>query len=110
MISSLNGTNNPQYIYNYIYQQFIIIKNSNSFNTYTLISPSDLILISNIIMDCVDNMGDLSSLYINKLNNVSISSINTSHLNKIIILHDELFEKIYNFNNIFIRLKTFLLC
>jgi hypothetical protein len=102
MIYNLNVNNNPnpQDIYNYIYQQFITIKNSNSFNTYTLIPPSDLILISNIIMECVDKMGDLSSLYINKLNNSQISNINISHLNKIITLHDELFKQIYNFNNI----------
>ena len=64
---SLNGTNNPQDIYNYIYQQFIMIKNSNSFITYTILSSSDLVLISNIIMECIDKMGDLSTIYINKL-------------------------------------------
>ena len=102
MISSvnLNGTNNPHDIYNYIYQQFITIKNSNSFNTYTIISPSDLILISNIIMECIDKLGDLSSIYINKLNNSNISSINMTYLTKMSSIHDNLFDKIYKFNNI----------
>ena len=102
MISSinLNRTNNHNDIYNYIYQQFITIKNSNSFNTYTIISPSDLILISNIIMECIDKLGDLSTIYINKLNNSNISSINMTYLTKMLSIHDNLFEKIYTFNNI----------
>ena len=102
MISSINinRTNNHNDIYNYIYQQFITIKNSNSFNTYTIISPSDLILISNIIMECIDKLGDLSTIYINKLNNSNILSINITYLTKMLSIHDDLFNKIYTFNNI----------
>jgi hypothetical protein len=98
MIPSINL--NYLDIYYYIYQQFITIKNSNSFNTYTLIPPTDLLIISNVIIDCIDKMGDLSSIYINKLNNTNISSANLIYLNKIVNIHDELLEKIYNFNNI----------
>ena len=45
-----NRTQNPLDTYNYVYQQFISIKNSNSFNTFTILQPSDLILINNDLL------------------------------------------------------------
>lgn len=85
-------------VYNYIQTQFTIIKNLNAFTTYSIIPGKDLITISNIIMDCIEKLGDTSALYIRKINDVNISSITIDQLQKMQQTHDELIITIKKFN------------
>ena len=89
---------NPFEIYNHVQTQFLTIKNLNSFQTYTIISSNDLIIISNILTDCVDQLGDVSALYISKINNSNISVLTVDQLQKMHQLHNELIETIKKFN------------
>lgn len=90
----------PFDVYNFIHSQIICIKNISSFSNYSIISPSDLISISNIIFDCVEKLSDTSALYIKKLNDSNISSKNINNLHEMYCLHNELLERLYKFNTI----------
>jgi hypothetical protein len=91
---------NPFATYNHVETQFISIKNLNSFQNYTMISSNDLITMSNIISECVENLGDISVFYINKTNNSTISVHTVDQLQKMYQLHNELIDSINKFSSI----------
>lgn len=91
---------NPFAIYNHVETQFTTIKNLNSFQMYTMILSNDLIIISNIISECVEQLGDLSAFYINKTNNSTISVHTVDQLQKMYQLHNELIDSINKFSMI----------
>jgi hypothetical protein len=86
--------------YNYVENQFISIKNQNSFQNYTIISSNDLIIISNIITECVENLGNLSAFYVSKINNSKLSVHTVDQLQKMLQLHDDLINNINKFGSI----------
>ncbi len=88
----------PFDVYNHIQSQFISIKNLNAFTTYTAIPANDLITISNITMDCVERLGDVSALYIKKTHDSNISVVTVDQLQKMHQTHNELISTIKKFN------------
>jgi hypothetical protein len=88
----------PFNIYNYVQSHFISIKNLNSFQAYTIISSNDLIIISNIISDCIDQLGNISVLYISKTNDSKISVHTVDQLHKMYQLHNDLIDNISKFS------------
>ena len=100
MFASSSVKVNPFDYYNHVETQFISIKNLNSFQNYTLISSNDLITMSNIISECVENLGDISVFYINKTNNSTISVHTVDQLQKMYQLHNELIDSINKFSMI----------
>lgn len=89
---------NPFDIYNHVQTQFTSIKNLNSFQIYTIISSNDLIIISNIISDCIDQLGNISVLYISKTNDSKISVHTVDQLHKMYQLHNDLIDNISKFS------------
>lgn len=100
MFTSSSVKVNPFDYYNCVETQFISIKNLNSFQNYTMISSNDLITISNIVTNCVENLGDISALYISKINNSKISVHTVDQLQKMLLLHDDLIDNINKFSSI----------
>ena len=100
MFASSSVKVNPFDYYNHVETQFISIKNLNSFQNYTMISSNDLITMSNIISECVENLGDISVFYINKTNNSTISVHTVDQLQKMYQLHNELIDSINKFSMI----------
>lgn len=100
MFASSSVKVNPFDYYNHVETQFISIKNLNSFQNYTMISSNDLITISNIVTNCVENLGDISALYISKINNSKISVHTVDQLQKMLLLHDDLIDNINKFSSI----------
>ena len=100
MFASSSVKVNPFDYYNHVETQFISIKNLNSFQNYTMISSNDLITMSNIISECVENLGDISVFYINKTNNSTISVHTVDQLQKMYQLHNELIDSINKFSSI----------
>lgn len=97
MFSSNSVKVSPFEIYNHVQTQFTSIKTLNSFQTYTIISSNDLITISNIVSDCVHQLGDISALYISKINDSNISVHTVDQLQKMYLLHNELIDNINKF-------------
>ena len=91
---------NPFDYYNHVETQFISIKNLSSFQNYTIISSCDLIIMSNIITECVDNLGNMSAFYISKINNSKLSVHTVDQLQKMLLLHDDLIDNITKFSSI----------
>lgn len=89
---------NPFDIYNHVQTHFTSIKNLNSFQIYTIISSTDLIIISNIISDCIDQLGNISVLYISKTNDSKISVHTVDQLHKMYQLHNDLIDNISKFS------------
>ncbi len=100
MFASNSVKVHPFEYYNHIETQFISIKNLNSFQNYTIISSNDLIVMSNIITECVENLGNLSAFYISKINNSKISVHTVDQLQKMLLLHDDLIDNINKFSSI----------
>ena len=50
----------PFDVYNTVQANFTSIKNLGCFTNYTAIPPNDLITISNITMDCIDKLSEMS--------------------------------------------------
>jgi hypothetical protein len=84
--------------YNTVQTNFTNIKNLSSFTSYGMIQPNDLIGISNITMDCIDKLGDISALLTKKVNDPSVSVVTNEQLQKMQELHKELIDKISDFN------------
>jgi len=97
---------NPFDYYNHVETQFISIKNLSSFQNYTIISSNDLIIMSNIINNCVENLGDISALYVSKINNSKISVHTVDQLQKMLLLHDDLIDNITKFSSISLDITT----
>ena len=95
-ISTIGKTNYFD-VYNYIQTQFTSIKNLNAFKTFTVIPTNDLITISNILMDCVERLGDISAFYIKKTNDQNISVATVDQLQKMYQIHNELIILISKF-------------
>ncbi len=96
-ISTIIKTN-PFDVYNHIQTQFITIKNLNAFALYRAIPDNELITISNTVMDCVERLGDVSALYIKKINDSSISVLTIDQLQKMQQIHNDLIATIKKFN------------
>lgn len=91
---------NPFDVYNHIQTQFNTIKNCNAFTNYSIIPPNELIGISNITLDCVEKLSEVSSLYIKKMHDSTLSVVTIEQLGKMLDIHNELLEKLYKFNGI----------
>ena len=91
---------NPFGVYNHIQVQFNTIKSCDAFINYLIIPPAELIGISNITLDCVEKLGEVSSLYIKKIHDPSLSVVTVDQLSKMLEIHNELLEKLYKFNSI----------
>jgi hypothetical protein len=87
-------------VYNYVQSQFTAIKNCDTFLNFTVISPTELVSINNITLDCIDKLSDISSLYIKKIHDSSISIVTIDQINKMSEFHNELLDKLYKFNAI----------
>jgi hypothetical protein len=97
---------NPFDYYNHVETQFISIKNLNSFQNYTIILSNDLIVMSNIITECVDNLGNMSAFYISKINNSKLSVHTVDQLQKMLQLHDDLIDSINKFSSISLDISS----
>ena len=89
---------NPFDIYNTVQANFTSIKNLACFVNYTMIAPNDLITISNITLDCVDKLGEMSVLFVKKTNDSSISVSTIEKLQRMKEIHDEMINHINKFN------------
>jgi hypothetical protein len=100
MFSSAVAKPCPFDTYNTINTQFTSIKNLQSFINYTIIPANDLIVISNIIIDSLDKLSELSVFYIKKCNDSTISISTIDKLQKMNEIHNDLLKQIYRFNEI----------
>ena len=91
---------NPCDVYITVQNQFQTIRNLNCFNSYTMIPSTDLITIANVTLDCVDKLSEMSTIYIKKINDSSISVSTNEKIQKMADVHAELLNFIYKFNNI----------
>jgi len=91
---------NPLDVYSTIMTQFQSIKNSNSFINYVMIPPTELLSISNIVADSIDRLSELSSLYVRKHNDSTISVSTIEKMKSMYDLHNELLGHLYNFAKI----------
>ena len=89
---------NPFEIYNTVQINFTSIKNLVCFANYTMINPADLITISNITLDCVDKLGEMSVLFVKKINDSTISVSTIEKLQRMKEIHDEMINYINKFN------------
>jgi hypothetical protein len=87
-------------IYNLIQTRFNTIKTNNSFVNYSIISPNELISISNMTLDCVDRLSEISSLLIKKMYDSSLSCVTYEQIINMFAIHNELLDKLYKFNGI----------
>jgi hypothetical protein len=85
--------------YNTVQTQYQNIKNLNCFNTFTAIPTNDLMTISNINIDSVDKLSEISVFYIKKLSEPLNNNL-IIQLEEMIKYHNMLLEKIYEFNKI----------
>lgn len=86
--------------YTNIMNQFQTIKNLPSFINYIVLQPNDMIQISNITIESVDILSELSSHYIKKMNDMSISVSTNEKIQKMFDIHNELLNLIYKFNSL----------
>jgi len=100
MFSTTVNKPSPLEIYNNILSQFQAIKTSNSFINYTMIPPPELLGISNTVADCIERLGELSSLYVRKHNDSVISVSTIEKMKCMYELHNELLSHLYNFGKI----------
>ena len=57
-------------------------------------------LISNITIECIDKLSEISSFYIKKTNDATISMSTIDKVHKMNDIHNELLNNIYKFNSI----------
>ena len=100
MFSTTVNKLSPLDVYNTIMVQFQTIKNSNSFINYTMIPPSELLSISNSVADTIEKLSELSSLYVKKHNENTISVSTLEKMKSMYELHNELLAHVYNFAKI----------
>ena len=87
-------------IYDHINNEFTAIKNLDPFINYTGISPTDLITIANITFTSIDKLGDLSAIYVKKINESCISVSTVEKIQRMYDIHNELLGHMYKFNTI----------
>ena len=85
-------------IYTTIQAQLQTIKNLQAFTNFTQLSPNELITISNTTLDCVEKLGEVSSFFIKKLNDTTLSTTTVDKLFKMFEEHNDLLKLIYKFN------------
>lgn len=100
MFKTYTFKTNPLEVYNYINTQILTIKNSQQFTNFVSISPTDLITINTIILDCVERLSDTSILYIRKIHDSNLSIVTIEQICKMLEMHNDLLNKLSNFNNI----------
>ncbi len=93
-------------IYNTIQSEFKKINTLNCFVNYITIPPDELLMISKITLSCVDQLGELSTIYIKKINDTNLSCTTINQLNKLLEVHNDLLEKLYKFNEISIDISN----
>lgn len=86
--------------YLFIFNQFNTIKSINSFTTNGQIPGQDLILICNISLECLEKLSEVSELIEKKQNDLSLNLLTINHLDKLAMLHNNLFSEICSFNQI----------
>ncbi len=91
---------NPFDVYPHIATQYTNIKGLSSFTNYTQLSPTDLITITNINLDIMERMSDVSAFFIKKLTDPSISTSVNDKLVRMFELHNDLLKLIIQFNSI----------
>jgi hypothetical protein len=92
---NINGEFN---LYSTIETEILNIKKLSIFTELQDMQMSDLYIISNISVDCIEKLGNISSIYIKKINN---NSVLNNTLNLMYEKHLSLMTKIINFNNIY---------
>ena len=98
---SLSAKPNLFDIYQYIlHQQFQQMLNLPSFTSYTSLSPEELLLIGQCVIECFTKLGDLSEFYIKKMNDVNTAVSVSERLQKMFTIHNELLELIKRFSGI----------
>lgn len=98
MFNSSNIKPNQFEVYNVVQTNFINIKNLNCFNVFTIIPPSELLNISNVTLDSVDKLSDISAILVKKINDSSLSVVTNEILTKMQIVHNELLDRLAKFN------------
>jgi hypothetical protein len=63
---------------------------------------------SNIVTNYVENFGDISALYISKINNSKISVHTVDQLQKMLLLHDDLIDYINKFTSISLDITNYI--
>lgn len=87
-------------IYNHIQTQFTNIKGLQSFTNLTGIIFTDFTIIHNVSHECVDKLGDMSLVYIKKINDEMTSNTNIEKLKTMYDIHNHMIDKIVKFNNL----------
>ena len=87
-------------IYNHVQTQFTNIKGLQSFTNLTGIVFTDFTIIHNVSHECVDKLGEMSLVYIKKLNDEMTPSTNIEKLNIMYEIHNHTIDMIIKFNNI----------
>ena len=87
-------------IYNHVQTQFTNIKGLQSFTNLTGIVFTDFTIIHNVSHECVDKLGEMSLIYIKKINDEITPSTNIEKLNIMYEIHNHMIDKIIKFNNI----------
>jgi hypothetical protein len=100
MFSTAVVKSSPLDVYNTILAQIQSIKNSNCFINYSTIPPPELLGISNTVADCIERLGELSSLYVRKHNDSVISVSTIEKMKCMYELHNELLTHLHNFGKI----------
>ena len=95
--------NNEFNIYTDIESQINNIKTLSIFTNSQEMSTSDFNVINVISLDCLEKLGNLSTIYIIKINE---SNIANTKLNTMYDKHLELITKIIKFNNIYNEIST----
>ncbi len=92
---------NPFEVYQHLLNnQFQIILNLPSFNKFTPVTPDELVITGQCVIDCFTKLGDLSELYIKKTNDINVSVSICERLMKMFALHNELLSLIVKFSSI----------
>jgi hypothetical protein len=86
--------------YNFIQTQLNTIKSVKSFTTLTEINPSEFTTISNLSNEILERLSDLSLFYIKKINDETISAYNIDKYKIMYNIHNEMIEKLLDFNDI----------
>lgn len=106
-ISGQNAQNNmnispkspPFEAYSYVLQHIQTIPSLESFKNYTILQPSELVTISELLYASISKLTDVSEFFVRKTNDVSVSTAVCERLQKMEKLHHELLQLLYTFSN-----------
>lgn len=89
----------PFEAYSYVLQHIQTVPALESFKNYTILQPSELVTISELLYACISKLTDVSEFFIRKTNDVSVSTAVCERLQKMEKLHHELLHLLYTFSN-----------